>query len=104
MDAFVTARVPVELKEQVVAKLQDIGATQSELVNAAFAYVMATGALPRAHTSADSATRRLDAQKLAIIEKRLRETTFPVPEDAWEGRSYKEILAEERAAAYEALS
>jgi antitoxin component of RelBE/YafQ-DinJ toxin-antitoxin module len=104
MDAFVTARVPVELKERVVAKLQDIGATQSELVNAAFAYVMTTGALPRAHAPAGSAARQLDAQKLAVIEKRLRETTFPVPEETWGDKPYKEILANERAAAYEALS
>jgi broad specificity phosphatase PhoE len=96
--------VPVELKEQVVAKPQDLGATQSELVNAAFAYMMKTGTFPKAHETTEPAAQRLDAQKLAVIEKRLRETTFPVPEETWGDKPYKEILANERAAAYEALS
>ena len=38
------------------------------------------------------------------VRRRLEETTFAVPESAWEGKDYKDILAEGRSAAYEALS
>ena len=41
MDAIVTARVPVAVKEQVGSILRDIGSTPSQLVNAAYEYVLA---------------------------------------------------------------
>ena len=105
MDAFVSARVPVELKIQVSELLRQMGATQSELVNAAFSYVLATGELPRpARQQNQIGARRLTDSQIQAVKRRLRETTYPVPESVWEGKSYKEILAEERAAEYEALS
>ena len=104
MDAFVSARVPVELKNQVGERLKEIGATQSQLVNAAFAYVMATGELPKAKNDVPSGIRRLSEAQLAEVKRRLDQTTYLVPEEAWGGMSYKEILAEGRAADYETLS
>ena len=57
MDAFVSARVPVEVKTQVAQRLKEIGATQSELVNAAFSYVLAVGQLPSSKREALPRTR-----------------------------------------------
>ena len=36
MDAMVTARVPVEIKEQVTALLKENGSSPTELVNSAY--------------------------------------------------------------------
>ena len=48
MHAMVTARVPLEIRDQVNAKLRSIGSSPTELVNAAYDYVLATGELPEA--------------------------------------------------------
>ena len=50
MDAIVTARVPVAVKEQVGNLLREMGSTPSQLVNAAYEYVLAERELPRAGT------------------------------------------------------
>ena len=47
MDAIVTARVPAEVKEQGGKILREIGATPTQLVNAAYAYLLAERRLPR---------------------------------------------------------
>lgn len=47
MDAIVTARVPAEIKEQGGEILREIGATPTQLVNAAYAYLLAEHRLPR---------------------------------------------------------
>ena len=39
-DAIVTARVPAEIKKQGNAVLREIGSTPTELVNAAYRYVL----------------------------------------------------------------
>lgn len=46
MDAMVTARVPVEVKERVGSILREIGSSPTELVNAAYDYVLRYGKLP----------------------------------------------------------
>ena len=47
MDAMVTARVPVEVKERVGSILREMGSSPTELVNAAYDYVLKYGKLPR---------------------------------------------------------
>ena len=46
MDAMVSARVPVEVKKQGDRKLKEIGSSATELVNAAYSYLIETGELP----------------------------------------------------------
>ena len=46
MHAMVTARVPQEIRDQVNAKLKAIGSSPTELVNAAYDYVLQAGRLP----------------------------------------------------------
>lgn len=46
MDAIVTARVPVEVKEQGGQILRSIGASQTDLINSAYRVLLATKRLP----------------------------------------------------------
>ncbi|RNL19602.1 hypothetical protein DMP07_06395 [Slackia faecicanis] len=110
MDAVVTARVPVEVKEHGARVLRSIGATPTQLVNAAYSYVLETGALPcaHAHDEADPSGGRsvktpTPAQRDAL-RVALDSMTCEVPESFWQGCSYKELLEEGRRADYEALA
>ena len=48
MDAIVSARVPVAVKERGNATLRELGATPSQLINAAYEFVLAERKLPKA--------------------------------------------------------
>lgn len=48
MNSTVTARVPTEIKQQVDRRLKDLGHTTTDLINAAYEYVLRENALPRA--------------------------------------------------------
>lgn len=50
-DAMVTARVPREIKRRGDAKLKEIGATATQLINASYEYVIANGKLPGANAA-----------------------------------------------------
>ena len=104
MDSIVTARVPVEIKDQVNAMLAQIGATPTQLINSAYEYVLDNGALPETKAAASAQHKALPADResglLAIFER----TTFRVPEAYWQGKSYKELIAEGKRADYEALA
>ena len=82
MHAMVTARVPLEIRDQVNAKLRSIGSSPTELVNAAYDYVLATGELPDAQRGESTLT---DAQANEL-RFRLRQATRPVPASFWEAR------------------
>lgn len=103
MDSFVTARVPAEIKEQGNAILEKLGSSPTKLVNAAYEYVLAEGAIPQPSSRAKEG-KALDGEALERLVASLQATTFEVPESFWEGRSYKELLEEGRRADYEALS
>ena len=63
-DAIVTARVPAEIKKQGNAVLREIGSTPTELVNAAYRYVLKRGGTAGTvtrrsnHVSSGSPTRK----------------------------------------------
>ena len=101
MDAFVTARVPVELKEQVNRRLTEIGSSQSQLVNAAYLYVLKEGKLPE--PSQDESNHLIPtADQLAQVDALLEATTFAIPEAAIEDMDYRKIIEEGKLADYEA--
>lgn len=54
MDAIVTARVPVELKEQGGEILRSIGASQTDLVNSAYRFLLSTRRLPSVESDIQS--------------------------------------------------
>lgn len=49
MDAIVSARVPVALKERGNGILRDIGSTPTQLINAAYQFVLSEHELPKPH-------------------------------------------------------
>lgn len=49
MDAIVSARVPIALKERGNGILHDIGSTPTQLINAAYQFVLAEHELPKPH-------------------------------------------------------
>ena len=102
-DAIVTARVPAEIKKQGNAVLREIGSTPTELVNAAYEYVLKEGALPVHNPPLEPRVIRLtDAQKRELRE-RSEKMTYAVPESFWQGKSYKELLEDAIKEKYEAL-
>lgn len=106
-DVVVTARVPVEIRDRGNAILKSIGSTPTELVNAAYSYVIEHGELPRAQSSlADTPEkkRRLSPEQSQKIRERNERITFEVPESFWEETSDEELLVEALEEQYESLA
>lgn len=57
MDAIVSARIPVAIKERGNAALKELGATPSQLINAAYEYVLAEHKLPKARKPLSNGAR-----------------------------------------------
>lgn len=95
-DAIVTARVPLEVKEQGNAVLRKIGSTPTELVNAAYRYVLDHEALPQAEPSLEEAAERhraLSPERKAQIKAFVERTTLQAPA-SWEHKSFDELREE----------
>ena len=91
MYAMVTARVPSEIRDQVNAQLRNMGSSATELVNAAYDYVLRTGHLP--DPAADEASPHItltDAQ-INELKFRLHHATRPAPQAFWEARDGAEL-------------
>lgn len=103
MDTIVTARVPIEIKERGRKALSRIGATPTDLVNAAYQYVLANGKLPSSTPSPETLKaqkRTLTAAQKKELEERLALSSLNVPDSFWQGKTYKELLAEARQERY----
>ena len=101
-DSIVTARVPTEIKEQGDAVLKKIGATPTELVNAAYAHVVQYGELPKTAPSLEELKgkhRVLTPEQKKMVKDRMRAMTLKAPAD-WGDRTFKELLAEARDERY----
>ena len=106
-DVIVTARVPLEIRNQAVAVLESIGSTPTELINAAFEYVIVTGELPPVAPSLEElshTTRQATPEQMAKISKRIERTTFAVPDSFWEGKTDEELLGEALEGKYGSLA
>lgn len=104
MDAMVTARVPQEIKEQGNALLKSIGSTPTELVNAAYSYVIKEHALPIAHVSQESTSensRILSAQQKEKIRAALSSMRLNIDKET--NISFKEQLNEARDERFAAI-
>lgn len=104
MSSMVSARVPDETRYYVDEQLKKLGATPSQLINAAYEYVQATGRLPQAPARPHDAGRVWTPQLAEQLNRRLEATTQPVPEQFFADTSYDRILEEELYADYEALA
>lgn len=77
MNATVTARIPVEIRNQAHEKLRAAGLTPTELINHAYRMFLATGTLPEI-PNAHKRTH-LSEQEIAEFSALLKETTFELP-------------------------
>ena len=87
MHAMVTARVPAEIRDQVNAQLRDIGSSPTELVNAAYDYVLKTGELPDVNRGDAPLRITLTDAQTNELRFRLRHATCPVPDSFWEDQA-----------------
>ena len=112
MDSIVTARIPVEVKNQVSEVLESLGSNTTQLINAAFEYVLVTGKLPDAHESfaaepsAKGSSRQLSEKDKEQLASLFGKISVPAPASFWNDlgdSSYKEAISEWRSNDYEAL-
>lgn len=83
MHAMVTARVPQEIRDQVNAQLRAIGSSPTELVNAAYDYVLKTGKLPDANEDDAPLCITLTEAQENELRFRLKHATRSVPPSFW---------------------
>lgn len=102
MDAMVTARVPVEIKEQVTALLKENGSSPTELVNSAYEYYLEHQELPKKNLL-KAGRRKLSKEQKKKLAELLAATTV-TDTSLLDGRSLQEVIAERRRDGYEALS
>ena len=112
MDSIVTARIPVEVKNQVSEILESLGSNTTQLINAAFEYVLVTGRVPDAHESASleasakGSSRQLSEKDKEQLASLFGKISVPAPASFWNDlgdNTYKEAISEWRSSDYEAL-
>lgn len=104
MDPMVSARVPVELRDQVNAGLRDAGSSPTELINRAYEFFLETKTLPECRPSMKSGRRRLDDNSLNGLLESISQTSRPVPDSFFEDTDYDRLLEDELRGSYEALA
>ena len=100
MSTMTTARIPDELYDQGIQRLESLGMGTTDLIRAAFKYLIATGNIPEpANAKAAHALNKQQKQEFAskLAASRL---TIALPEN-WD---YKEELAQGKWEDYEALA
>ena len=112
MDSIVTARIPVEVKNQVSEVLESLGSNTTQLINAAFEYVLVTGKLPDAReessleSSSKGVSRQLSEKDKEELASLFGKISVPAPASFWNdlgNSTYKEAISEWRSNDYEAL-
>ena len=112
MDSIVTARIPVEIKNQVSEVLESLGSNTTQLINAAFEYVLVTGKLPDAYegasleSSVKGSSRQLSEKDKEQLSALFGKISVPAPVSFWNDLgdgTYKEAISEWRSSDYEAL-
>ena len=112
MDSIVTARIPVEVKNQVSEILESLGSNTTQLINAAFEYVLVTGRLPDAHegtlleSSGKGSSRQLSEKDKEQLASLFGKISVPAPASFWNDlgdSTFKEAISEWRSSDYEAL-
>lgn len=104
MDPMVSARVPLELRDQVNDELRKIGSSPTELINSAYEFFLKTKSLPNSSPSLEPGKRTLSKRDIQKIQASLDASTLFVPESFFDGKSYDELLAEALRKDYESLA
>ena len=104
MDPMVSARVPVEIRDQVNEGLRSIGSSPTELINSAYEFFLENKRLPKKEPVAKRGRRTLSKEQRRKLAASVAATTYPVPESYFEGQSYDELLSRRLRHDYEALA
>ena len=93
MDPVVTARVPAGVRQRGLEVLREIGSSTSELVNAAFAYVIQERQLPKpkAAAPAEPGRRCLSETQLRELAAFAQGVRVPVPQ-SWDDAPFENLL------------
>lgn len=81
MNVMVSARVPVELRDQVARRLKESGASTTQLINAAYADYARTGVFPgkqRDTVSIGGGRRALNAKQRQALARSIDESTITI--------------------------
>ena len=104
MDAMVTARVPVEIKKQGDDILKEIGSSATELVNAAYDYLLKNKALPETQAPTPVEIKRKVLRGKELEEFKAFWATHTVPAiSEYDGANFKELLGKLREERYESI-
>lgn len=102
---MVSARVPASLCNRVKDILRELGSSQTELVNAAFEYVLDRRELPESHVASGLHRRSVTAEELESFREHMREITGSRTRDAaYEDLPDDEVLTLALMEKYSALS
>lgn len=95
MNPVVTARVPEGVRSRGIDVLREIGSSTSELVNAAFEYVIKERRLPKpdAHAAGTTARRKPSESQLEQLNSFMDGIRISVPE-SWDNTPFEELLDE----------
>lgn len=106
MDAMVTARVPIEIKRQADARLKEMGSSTTELINAAYRYVLAQGQLPIPKEAAvpDEPQVKTLAGEAAREFVTIWQTRSVLEPRDYDGANFKELLDKARSDYYARLA
>ena len=92
MNPVVTARVPEGVRARGVDILNEIGSSTSELINAAFEYVIKERALPKPRTrQEDEQSRTIGKEQLAQVAAFMNSVKIETPRE-WEQAPFEELL------------
>ena len=93
MNPVVTARVPEGIRARGVDVLREIGSSTSELVNAAFEYVIKERRLPKPHIrqNGETQSRSISQEQLAQVAAFMDSVRISVPKQ-WEDTPFEDLL------------
>ena len=96
--AIANARIPLAKKEASEPILREIGATTTDLINAAYDFLLSERRLPTPALASEAGRRRSGFRE--FVDR----STLTVDWGGDEAKSYKQILAEGKVADYEHLA
>lgn len=109
MNAIVTARVPVEVKNQVSQILTELGSSPTELINSAYDYVLAHKRLPTDEAAGKPAEAHRDEHRTLSPEQKAKlmadlGAMRLGPVGGYDGSNYKDLLNAARDERYAPLA
>lgn len=102
MDPVVTARVPEGVRDRGIEVLKSIGSTTSELINAAFDYVIQAKELPRFERATSGEVRVLSKEQAEDLSEFMRFVKVDVPA-VWDDANFEDLFDDAMGQRYAGL-